>query len=442
MIPLGITPQFCKALQKLCGTYIWSGKRPRVSLALLQTAPRLGGVGLPNLRQYHRAAILSTGILLHAPPGTLQWVDMERTQFTVISLTDYLWTPRKFRTKHTDLFPTTQLTISIWDTFMETIGHKDTLHTKSPISVLRTIVPNTPLKDWNTAGVTKISQLLDAKGIIPFPALQTQWQLPNRAIFSYLQLKSAIQAHTPSLHKPPDATRLTSYLLLDRCWATPTKPKTLTLCYKAWQELSTTTSHPYKLHWETDCGTVLTDRDWLCALNGLSKWTKCYTHVEAHKKLLYRWYMTPQRLYRIYPNTPNTCWRCNATTGTLEHLWWSCGSIQPLWTAVSTTLDQLHIPKFQLSKPSCLLLLLPANLTLAQKQIAALTILAARNLLALHWKSQTCPSLAQLQTKLTQYKIYERMAIVSPQKKLAFDVSWGDWEGEVDETGGIPRRKM
>ncbi|CAH2319233.1 Hypothetical predicted protein, partial [Pelobates cultripes] len=114
-----------------------------------------------------------------------------------------------------------------------------------------------------------------------------------------------------------------------RCWATPTKPKTLTLCYKAWQELSTTTSHPYKLHWETDCGTVLTDCDWLRALNGLSKWTKCYTHVEAHKKLLYRWYMTPQRRHRIYPNAPNTCWRCNATTGTLEHLWWSCGSIQP-----------------------------------------------------------------------------------------------------------------
>ncbi|CAH2321575.1 Hypothetical predicted protein [Pelobates cultripes] len=212
---------------------------------------------------------------------------MERTQFTVISLTDYLWTPRKFRTKHTDLFPTTQLTISIWDTFMETIGHKDTLHTKSPISVLRTIVPNIPLKDWNTAGMTKISQLLDAKGIIPFPVLQTQWQLPNRAIFSYLQLKSAIQAHTPSLHTPPDATRLTSYLLLDRCWTTPTKPKTLTLCYKAWQELSTTTSHPYKLDWETDWGTVLTDCDWLRALNGLSKWTKCYTHKKTPLPLVH-----------------------------------------------------------------------------------------------------------------------------------------------------------
>ncbi|CAH2299452.1 Hypothetical predicted protein [Pelobates cultripes] len=246
---------------------------------------------------------------------------------------------------------------------MGAVGYRNTFHPKSPILALRAVVPDTLLKHWHEAGITRISQLINDEGIIPFPDLQIQWQIPNCAIFSYLQLKSVLNAHTTLSQEMRGSASVTPHLLIERCWASPTKPKALTLCYKSWQELSPNKPHPHKAQWETDCGVTLTEGDWLHALNDLSKWTKCYSHIEAHKKLLYHWYMTPQRLHRIFPTTSPTCWRCNSTTGTLIHLWCSCGDVQPLWTTVRLVLDELGIPRFLLTKTTCLLLLLPALLS-------------------------------------------------------------------------------
>ncbi|CAH2284311.1 Hypothetical predicted protein [Pelobates cultripes] len=142
------------------------------------------------------------------------------------------------------------------------------------------------------------------KEMIPFPKLQTQWQLPNRAIFSYLQLKSILTAYTPRSSTTPDPKWVAPYQLLDRCWSTPTKPKTLALCYKVWQEITPTVPQSYKAQWEADCNETLTDENWLHALNGLSKWTRCFSHIEAHRKLMYHWYMTPS-VYSEYSLTPH-----------------------------------------------------------------------------------------------------------------------------------------
>ncbi|CAH2246984.1 Hypothetical predicted protein, partial [Pelobates cultripes] len=120
------------------------------SMALLQTATRSGGVGLPNIRQYYRAAILSSGVLLHAPPNTTQWADMERAQFCNQSLLEHLWTPKQIRPRRQALLPTTQLTIAMWDEFMGAKGYNNSFHPKSPISTLRAVVPDIPLQDWHS----------------------------------------------------------------------------------------------------------------------------------------------------------------------------------------------------------------------------------------------------------------------------------------------------
>ncbi|CAH2223038.1 Hypothetical predicted protein, partial [Pelobates cultripes] len=251
-------------------------------------------------------------VLLHAPPNTIQWVDMERAQFRNQGLLEYLWTPKHLRSKRQDLFPTTQLTMAVWDEFMGATGYNNSFHPKSPISTLRATVPDIPLLDWHKAGIKHISQLMTEGKVTPFPTLQAQWQLPSRAIFSYLQSKSVLEAYTTTAHNSKGSPQVTSQLLIDRCWSSPNKPKTLTLCYKTWQELTPTKPHPHKAQREKDCDITLSDTEWLHVLNGLSKRTKCFSHVEAHRKLMHRWYMTPQRLHQLFPTISPLCWRCKS----------------------------------------------------------------------------------------------------------------------------------
>ncbi|CAH2251401.1 Hypothetical predicted protein [Pelobates cultripes] len=181
-------------------------------------------------------------------------------------------------------------------------------------------------------------------------------------------------------------------------------------------------------HWEAEGETELTDEDWLSALNGLKRWTKCYSHVEAHRKLLYRWYMTPNRLHKMYPVVPAECRRCAAETGTLPHVWWHCSGIQPLWRDVKDILDALGIRDFPMNIESCLLLLFPKETHENQKQLLLLILMAARNLIALYWKKHSCPSAQQLKDKIQQFYKYEKMSTDTIKATAKFRETWEGWE--------------
>ncbi|CAH2284991.1 Hypothetical predicted protein, partial [Pelobates cultripes] len=47
-----------------------------------------------------------------------------------------------------------------------------------------------------------------------------------------------------------------------RCWKSPTKPKNISLCYKAWENTIPTTTSYCKTLWETDCAIQLTNDEW------------------------------------------------------------------------------------------------------------------------------------------------------------------------------------
>ncbi|CAH2313179.1 Hypothetical predicted protein, partial [Pelobates cultripes] len=59
--------------------------------------------------------------------------------------------------------------------------------------------------------------------------------------------------------------------------------------------------------------------------------------------------------------------------------------------------------------------------------MVALTVLAARNLIATYWKSLVCPSLNQLKDKLRQFYVYKRMSLDSPTKSKKFHETWAPW---------------
>ncbi|CAH2250143.1 Hypothetical predicted protein, partial [Pelobates cultripes] len=62
----------------------------------------------------------------------------------------------------------------------------------TPLQSMGIQVPTLDYRSWVQRGCTRLYQLLHGNKIIPFPDLQTRFNLPSKLLFPYLPLKSYI----------------------------------------------------------------------------------------------------------------------------------------------------------------------------------------------------------------------------------------------------------
>ncbi|CAH2327526.1 Hypothetical predicted protein, partial [Pelobates cultripes] len=121
------------------------------------------------------------------------------------------------------------LTLYFWDEIGKREGKEGTLLEDAPISCIAAGIPIFDTKKWNEAGCTKLRHLYHEGNLLAFPDLQARHNIPNKALFSYLQLKSlltGVQINSQATHnkrsieqfcltnKPPKKTISTIYNIL------------------------------------------------------------------------------------------------------------------------------------------------------------------------------------------------------------------------------------
>ncbi|CAH2283904.1 Hypothetical predicted protein [Pelobates cultripes] len=278
------------------------------------------------------------------------------------------------------------------------------------MDVMSRIIPTLNQKIWLEHDIKRIEQLYDGGKIMQFPALQTVYNLPSKMLFPYLQLKSCLQHTRPqTLHDEPLQELSTFEKICTN--ALPPK-KVISLCYKALIHSQTNIKITYKHAWHKELNQTISEEHWTKAYSSHRGITSCTNHLELQRKILYRWYLVPERIHKIWPqSSTNQCWRCKQQVGTMLHTWWSCDIIQPFWRKVGHLIQQITNTNVEPTIEMCLLYIPPENLTRAQWATTYHILISTAMLIARLWKSPSAPNFSTLLNQINTNWQYESMLV-------------------------------
>lgn len=89
-IPIQIPPSFFITYRQICSKFFWGEHRHRISYNQLTLPKNLGGIGLPNLLNYHPATHLARIMDWNVHTQQKDWVSLE-TSFTKLPLSSLPW---------------------------------------------------------------------------------------------------------------------------------------------------------------------------------------------------------------------------------------------------------------------------------------------------------------------------------------------------------------
>ncbi|CAH2305592.1 Hypothetical predicted protein [Pelobates cultripes] len=181
-----------------------------------------GGMGLPDVKGYYRAAQIAPLIAASHRSTPMTWVELEKHRTEGISLPAVAWMPPKHRPKAPEMLPTTTLTLSVWDDYRKNKGNMSPISPATPIESIQHLIPNFKHKLWHRHGILTLSQVLQGTKLKQFKDICEEFRIPTTATFSYNQLQSWINLHnSQQTVRPPDPHWLK---LTEIC--TKTKPAT------------------------------------------------------------------------------------------------------------------------------------------------------------------------------------------------------------------------
>uniref|UniRef100_A0A803K3V4 Reverse transcriptase domain-containing protein n=1 Tax=Xenopus tropicalis TaxID=8364 RepID=A0A803K3V4_XENTR len=391
-IPIKIPNKYFTALQKSISKYIWKAKKPRIPLASLSKGKLQGGLGFPNFKKYYQASHLNFIQRIFTTTTQPQWVRQEKdiTISSLLHLDELIWIPPKLRLKSIKSFPTFHASITVWDSVIHSDHLSLGLHPKFPLSAFKGIIPNFNPAPWLQAGIDLWANILINNQLPTFQILRTKWPLPSKSFYIYLQLSSFRKANPYCKPKQLSATqqKITSLSMAGA---------RISHFYAAINDQSSKPPGTHISAWEKELNLSIDPIDWNTAFTLIMASTKSARLLEPSIKLMYRWYLVPSRLHKIFPQTASKeCWRGCGQDGTHVHIWWECPKLASFWTQVFDLINKVLECPVHKTPLTALLNLDLDFLKYSQKRLVVHFLEVARLLIAQRWKTDLPPAISEL----------------------------------------------
>ena len=188
-LPIPVTKSYIDSLQSAITKFIWEKKGNRLSKTVL-FRPRLkGGLGLPNLWWYYRAAQLSQFSIIYLKGPKPDWVSMEKAVTPGFTLDFLLWNHP--RNRPPILAPTLSHSMSLCDSLHKLPSLVSHWHPLAHIFHNSRFQPGLDIvafKWWLDKGLYRIGHFFNSNGPLTLGYCISKLEMPPSEKFRFYQL--------------------------------------------------------------------------------------------------------------------------------------------------------------------------------------------------------------------------------------------------------------
>ncbi|CAH2296226.1 Hypothetical predicted protein, partial [Pelobates cultripes] len=193
------------------------------------------------------AAYLHNIAQINLPAHAPQWVAIESHWPPQHDLQAVLWLHKCPRHIREALLPSTQNLLRVWSTTRNKLVSNPQLPMATPIQTIGIEIPTFNWDTWRRGGIHHIYQVIDRGKLKTLPAIQTEYALPTKTTFSYLQLKSYVSDKLKKLSGIDNKKTMTTFER--QCVGTAPLKKAMSWGYQKLVSTQTHTLEQIKKDW-------------------------------------------------------------------------------------------------------------------------------------------------------------------------------------------------
>uniref|UniRef100_A0A803KAU1 Reverse transcriptase domain-containing protein n=1 Tax=Xenopus tropicalis TaxID=8364 RepID=A0A803KAU1_XENTR len=423
LLPVNISERDLKSFEKQVMSFIWMAKKPRVNKSVLYRNRLEGGLGLPNLKKYYVAAQLAQIPTIHVQSAPPLWVDLENYLVKPHTAEALFWSPAPSRS--TSMSLCLKHTLSLWDRYAPVYAWVSSYTPAAPIIGNPQFLPGLQAKAfawWTANKFTRIEHLISVRRPYPMSYLIENYELPRSEHYRALQL-----LHWAQECWGPSNTDQTPPTFFERwCLKSAIIPRAISLLYLTMISPKNLTAISYIAQWGNDLGVTLTEEQWPQLWENLKCSSANTILSEAGYKVLFRWYLTPVRLARIYHNGNDRCFRGCSAPGNMGHIWWHCPKAVRYWARVYNLIFSVLHLNLRKNPYEALMGMPSATVPKVKQKLLNCMFLAARQTIAKSWKAPSI-NFTLFKNKVDWIFINEKLSSIANDKFNSFQLVWKPW---------------
>lgn len=343
-LPVEVTDRQFVEWDKLISRYIWQGKKPRIRYKTLQLHKDKGGLALPSLKDYYKAAQIKPLVCLCNPSYTARWKEIECEMTQGVPIQAMVGERRLVGYLEDKDDQWINLALKIWHDVIRSNNMKGMGKVLQWCAFDLDFAPNRidhRFRSWIRRDLTAYCTFINQGRLMSFQDLKDKHGLTNQDFYRYLQVRHQVE----QIIRKDNLESITTGVLKVFITAYNSEPcyGIISKLYNGLRKLKEENTLYIKEKWEGEGNFVMSVEEWE-RLNQQQWKTTCSSFWrEFGWKNITRFFVSPaQKKHQV---VGSGCWRqCGSDDANHFHIFWGCPPISPFWQGVHGCMeDILHI---------------------------------------------------------------------------------------------------
>lgn len=392
-LPVDVPPKQFTEWNRMISTFIWNKQKPRIKFKTLQLPKDKGGVALPCLEDYYRAAQLRSLVCWCDPECDAKWKDLEQNLISV-PLSSILGDKTLQRKYLDESFKWIVTPLNIWHRKLRDLKFERNARILRWVSLDPDFTPaelDSRFGCWTDRGITSYYKISSDTGLESFQRLSEMYNLEKCDFFRYLQLRHHFDKDIKTIGE--EGTNLIEIFI--KAGRGDTNKKLISRIYSALQRDRGHSTMYIKSRWEREANIQLSEEDWsnICMTQSTTSSSDLWREFTWKNNL--RFFITP-KIKSLQTNNPEhgQCWRiCGEMSANHFHIFWECPNVSSYWVEVVTAMRLIINRHLDLNFSVIYLGNIPDGLDKQERYLLQILLASSKKAITRKWLSTECPTI-------------------------------------------------